>query len=322
MATKAIKDLFGIESQGSIQVKDGFNPLTPMTDDLYVFRPELLEFVLGWMRHPFGKGLMLTGLEGTGKTSLIEQISARLNRGYIEITADAELELAELKGTWSPSKDGMTFEDGLLTKALREGHVFMINEIDLMRPGQQSALNEILQGKPLSLPTGEVVYQHPDFRFAATGNSKGQGDSMGRHAGVRRMNAAFRTRFEWLEVDYAAPEVEIGILVKAGMAAAAQLGATKVSEAVIRPYAERMVKLAGMVRDSFRAGLNGSADTSLTVTLSSRTLVAWIRRVLQFSYRDDTLSYTFDKVLVNSVEPHEAEALRRMAKDVMGDLWQ
>ncbi|MEZ9922365.1 AAA family ATPase, partial [Vibrio breoganii] len=86
--------------------------------------------------------------------------------------------------------------DGCLTKAMREGHILILNEIDLMDPAELANMNAILEGSPLVISQldGEIIAPHPNFRVVATSNSNGSG-SDGMYVGVQRLNLAFMDRF-------------------------------------------------------------------------------------------------------------------------------
>ncbi len=179
----SIADTFGINAPASMKV-EGFepaqNPYVP-TQKPYVFRKDHLRDVLAFLGSPNGDGLYLTGPTGSGKTSLLEQVAARLHWGVHAVTGHGRMELNDLLGQYMLVDGGsMKWIDGPLTLAVRLGHVLLINEIDAVDPAELIGLNEIVEGKPLTIPqTGLVIAPHPKFRLVATGNSAG--------AGVRRV---------------------------------------------------------------------------------------------------------------------------------------
>ena len=179
----SIADTFGISAPASMTV-EGFvpaqNPYVPVNKP-YVFRKDHLRDVLAFLGFPNGDGLYLTGPTGSGKTSLLEQVAARLHWGVHAVTGHGRLELNDLLGQYRLAEGGaMHWIDGPLTLAVRLGHVLLLNEIDAVDPAELIGLNEIVEGKPLTIPqTGAVIMPHPKFRLVATGNSRGCRRSVG-----------------------------------------------------------------------------------------------------------------------------------------------
>ena len=155
--------------------------------------------------------VLIEGPTGSGKTSLLEQIAARLHWGVHAVTGHGRLELNDLLGQYMLVDGGaMKWIDGPLTLAVRLGHVLLLNEIDAIDPAELIGLNEVVEGKPLTIPqTGAMITPHPKFRLVATGNSRGGGDQSGLYQGVLRQNLAFLDRFRLLEVGYPEPEDEM-----------------------------------------------------------------------------------------------------------------
>lgn len=96
------------------------------------------------------------------------------------------MELSDLVGQFVLIEGSTRFVHGPLAVALREGHLLLLNEIDLMDPAELAGLNDVIEGHPLVIPQngGEVIRPHPKFRVFATGNSAGAGDTTGLYPGV------------------------------------------------------------------------------------------------------------------------------------------
>lgn len=310
MQQYSIADTFGISAPASMTV-EGFspiqNPYVPVHKP-YIFRKDQLRDVLAFLGSPHGDGLYLSGPTGSGKTSLLEQVAARLHWGVHSVTGHGRLELTDLLGQYLLINSGaMQWVDGPLTLAVRLGHVLLLNEIDAIDPAELIGLNEIVEGKPLSVPqTGAVIAPHPKFRLVATGNSRGGGDQSGLYQGVLRQNLAFLDRFRLLEIAYPEPEDEM------------QLLATVVPN---MPESVRasMIKVANQIRKVFIGGQDGTG--MLSVTLSTRGLVRWASLVATFKSAPNALAYSLDRALTFRAEPSEREAIHRIAKDVFGDDW-
>jgi cobaltochelatase CobS len=202
--TKA-KDMFNFDVP--VFEWDGRHPHVPALDENYIFRPyELFRALWSLITN---KRAWLTGHSGTGKTSLCEQIAARLNWPTIVVNFDSEISRMDLIGRETLINDGGTtvskFIDGVLPMAMQGPYVLICDEIDFVRSDVSYVLQRALQGDGMVLTEdgGRIVRPHPMFRIQATGNTKGQGDETGLYPGARQQTEAFRDRFTcWINVEY------------------------------------------------------------------------------------------------------------------------
>lgn len=294
---------------------DESNPFIPAKHDEYAFRKDVLRDVLAFLKSPEGDALYITGPTGSGKTSAVCEIAARLNWPVQQVTAHGRMELTDLIGfhALTAKRPGeapsMQFMYGPLSVAMREGHILLLNEIDLMDAGELSGLNDILEGRPLTIASngGEIIKPHPMFRVVVTGNSVGQGDATGLYQGVNMQNIAAMDRYRVICVDYVEAEVEKTILEKS---------VGELPE-VIR---ENMVKVANHVRKLF-TGEDGNGG-EINVTMSTRTLVRWAKLTLAFRGAPNTLEYALKQSLLNRCSIEEQTAILRVSKDVFGGQWK
>lgn len=203
----------------------------------------------------------------------------------------------------------MKFMYGPLAVAMREGHLLLINEVDLADPAELAGLNDVLEGRPLVIAQngGEIIKPHPMFRVVVTGNSTGSGDASGLYRGVMMQNLAAMDRYRFTKVGYADEEAELSILGRA---------TPKLPENVRKG----MVRIANQVRKLF-LGENGE-DGQISVTMSTRTLVRWAKLSLAFRGAPNALEYALDQALLIRAAKEEREAILRVAKDVFGDQWR
>ena len=309
---------FGIEAPSNLNIDafvDDKNPYIPSKHD-YVFRKDQVRDLLAFLSNSYGDAYYLTGPTGSGKTSLVCQIAARLNYPVQQITCHGRLGFNDLVGQFMMSNSSMTFIHGPLSVALREGHILILNEIDLMDPAELSGLNDIIEGSPLTIPqnNGELIKQHANFRLIVTGNSAGQGDPSGLYTGVMQQNLAFMDRFRMMVVDYPEPSVEKSILNK-------RLEALGVPvDSVMDVVIDNMIKVANEIRRLFMGSVDGAG--ALTVTMSTRTLIRWVNIMVNFRRAKNVLSYSLERSLTFRAEPAQREAIHRIAKDIFGDNWE
>ncbi|NEX21804.1 AAA domain-containing protein [Thiorhodococcus mannitoliphagus] len=304
-----IAQTFGVNAPKGLTIEgfaDDGHPQIPVLTP-YVFR-QGLSSVLAFLRQAGGDAFLLTGPTGSGKTSLICQVAARLHWPVQSVACHGRMELSDLVGQFVLCEGSTRFVHGPLAIAMREGHLLILNEIDLMDPAELAGLNDVIEGQPLVIAQngGEVIRPNPRFRVFATGNSAGAGDPTGLYQGVLRQNLALLDRFRVLQVGYLSPDDELGVL----QASAPSLP---------REVATLMITVANEIRRLFLG--EGEQGAELTVTLSTRTLVRWARLALTFRGAPQPIAYALEQALTARAEPEQREAIHRLAADVMGDLW-
>jgi len=308
----SIGTIFNLEVPQGIQTagfSDTKNHHIPCKNDEYVFRRETLRDILSFLDDPDGDGMYFSGHYGAGKTTLPYQVAARLNWPVQSFTAHSRMEFDDLVGTWKLVNGTMQFLHGPLSVAMREGHLFIMNEIDRADPGQLAGLHDVLEGHPLVIATngGEVIHAHPDFRFIANGNSVGSGDSTGLYQGVTQLDIAFMDRFRVIEVEYPTEDIEMAILEKK---------TPELPEEIRR----NMIRVANHVRKLFIGG--EETATPLTITMSTRALCRWAKLTLVFRNAPNALAYALNQSLLAKAEPEQRIAIEQIAKDVFGSTWK
>lgn len=246
------------------------SPYTPAINPDYIF-PESSRDIIVWLLNPCDP-LYVFGPCGSGKTSCIKQLAARLNYPVFEVTGHGRLEFADLQGHLTVQNGNMTFQHGPLALAMLHGGICLVNEIDLTSPEVAAGLNGVLDGSPLCIAEngGELIKPHPMFRFVATANTNGGGDETGLYQGAQRQNLAFADRFMLCEMTYPAEDVEENLLLQKY---------PTLTEEICR----KMVQYANEVRNLFM-GESGSANlaNALDITFSTRSLLRWAELTIKF----------------------------------------
>lgn len=199
----------------------------------------------------FNEPIMLYGHAGVGKTSIFRYACRNTNRRLVRVQHTAETQEHKIIGQMQVKKSFdehgkaysfTEFQLGDLPLAMKNGWVYLADEIDRAQPEVLSAYQSVLEGQPLHLPEADeenrIIIPHPDFRFVATGNSNGMGDETGIHRAVQRQDAATFERFSIvMQLNYLDKADEVLML--------------KEKAQVSTAHAEKLWKFADKVRSQF-----------------------------------------------------------------------
>jgi cobaltochelatase CobS len=304
---KPISEVFGIEAPAAlnIEVRDAFHPMVPAANPDYVFRKELLSDILAWMRGASGTDpLYLVGPTGSGKSSLITQVAARLGLPLYVVSCHERMEIPELFGRYVVRSGSMTWEDGPFLQGLKDraGAWILLDEADTLDPGTFVGLNALLEGRSVIIPeTGEVIEPlRYGARIVFAGNTAGNGDASGLYQATKRQNLASMGRFMVLQVGYPDPAEENKALEKA-------------VPTIPEPIREKMIQFAGEVRKLFVGG-------QLEVTMCTRTLVRWASLSSFYKAKPaiNPLTYALDRALGFRAEDESRQALHELCQRIFG----
>lgn len=321
----AVADAFGVSAPKG-QTVLGFSepgPMTPAVDPNYRFRRSLLSDVLSW--HAMGNRsdpMWINGPTGSGKSSLVTQVAARLNIEVEFVGCHEDLELGDLYGMKELIAGETIFVDGPLTRAARHGRWAVLEEADTVKPGVSVGLNMPAEGRPLVIADngGEVVDIHPEFRLIVCANTSGVTDFAGDYAGTQSQNLAYLDRYWPLTVDYPLPEDEREIL---------QAGVPGLPGAIV----DTLIAVANRVRDAYVGRVSadgGPAGPRLSAPMSTRTIIRWAKLV-QFHWaawqvkdKDgkhliNPFTHAIDRAFAMRLPAEEREAVRELVQRYCGD---
>lgn len=326
----SLKALFGDIFPADVGVRP-FNvrermEFTPQVRNNYVFELDDIRLLLMWdsPRVSYNKNLLLTGPKGCGKSELVFQFAARTGREVLRYSCHERTEFADLLGGMSILPDGSTaFQDGPLTLAMRRGAIFMLDEVNAARPGTLIGLNGVLDGaESVTLPSGEVVRRHAEFRVAVTGNSLVRDESAAAFRGTGAMNSAFLDRFFVIEKDYLPDHLESRLIINY---LTETLGDPMLNPQGIPVPVElptTVVKFANNVREQFKKGQS-------EVSISTRGLLSFAEMVaLRWphvcSSPEDEVKFVASKTILGPVTGvMRATLMRLLATEVFDNKkWQ
>lgn len=239
-----------------VPVREGEFEHIPSVNKAYFFPEHTNDVILDMLEK---RPLLLTGHTGCGKTSLIEQIAARMNQSTVRSNMNGQTTVGDFVGMWTVKGGETVWVDGVLPRAMKEGHWLVIDEIDCADAAILATLNAVLEKNgvlTLKEKGFEVVKPHENFRLFATANTVGcMATFRSLYQGTNIMNEAFLDRFRVYHAEYLPEKEEVRVLV----ATVKDLNPE---------VATQMVKVANMVRDAFQ-------KEEVTTTFSTRRLIDW-----------------------------------------------
>ena len=272
------RELFGIDTDLMVPAFSERDEHVPDVDSVYRFNPDVtLAILAGFTKN---RRVMVQGLHGTGKSTHIEQVAARLNWPCVRVNLDGHISRLDLVGkdavVIKDDKQVTEFQEGIVPWALQRPVALVFDEYDAGRPDVMFVIQRILEqgGKFTLLDQNRVLNPHPQFRLFATSNTVGLGNLNGMYHGAQRLNHAQIDRWSIVAtLNYLAREEEIAIV-------AARVPA--LADATSRPLLESMRAVAELTRKGFAAG-------DLSTLMSPRTLITWAENIEIF--RDPALAF-------------------------------
>jgi cobaltochelatase CobS len=278
----AAREAFGIDSDLLVPAFSRGSEYVPLADPAYQFDRDTTLAILAGFTH--NRRVLIQGYHGTGKSSHIEQVAARLNWPCVRINLDSHVSRIDLIGKDAIGiRDGRQvteFREGMLTWALQRSVALVFDEYDAGRPDVMFVLQRVLEvdGALTLLDQSRVIAPHPSFRLFATANTVGLGDPSGVYHGTQPINQGHMDRWHIVAtLNYLPAPTEIGIVIAR---------VPSYGDAAGRETVARMVALAGLTRTAFVAG-------DIATVMSPRTVISWAENTRIFGHLGTAFRLTF-----------------------------
>ena len=272
------RDVFGIDVDMMIPAFSEASDYVPTHDPNYQFDHDTTIAILAGFAH--NRRVMVQGYHGTGKSTHIEQVAARLNWPCIRVNLDSHISRIDLIGkdaiVLRDGKQVTEFREGILPWALQNPVALVFDEYDAGRADVMFVIQRVLEvdGKLTLLDSNKVIHPNPHFRLFATANTVGLGDTTGLYHGTQQINQGQMDRWSIVStLNYLPHEDEVGIVT------------AKVPQYTDKNGTEQlaaMVRMADLTRKGFMAG-------DLSTVMSPRTVITWAENAAIFD--DMTLAF-------------------------------
>ncbi|WP_265528531.1 cobaltochelatase subunit CobS [Sphingomicrobium marinum] len=299
-----VREAFGIDSDMEVPAFSEADERVPDLDAAYVFDPDTTLAIAAGFAH--NRRVMVQGYHGTGKSTHIEQVAARLNWPLIRINLDAHISRIDLIGRDAiVLKDGQQvteFKEGLLPWCLQHPVALVFDEYDAGRPDVMFVIQRVLEteGKLTLLDQNKVIRPDPYFRMFATTNTVGLGDTTGLYHGTQAINQGQMDRWNIVTtLNYLPAETEAQIV----LAKSGEYDKPEGKEVV-----EKMIKVADLSRQGF---INGDIST----VMSPRTVISWAQNALIFG----NVGFAFRVSFLNKCDEAERGIIAEYYQRVFGE---
>jgi len=302
--TISVRKVFGIDSDLKVPAYSDSNEYVPEIDEDYLFNPETTLAILAGFAH--NRRVMVTGFHGTGKSTHIEQVAARLHWPLIRVNLDSHISRIDLVGKDAiVIKDGKQiteFREGILPWAYQHNVALVFDEYDAGRPDVMFVIQRVLEssGRLTLLDQNRVLKPHPAFRLFATANTVGLGDTTGLYHGTQQINQAQMDRWSVIvQLNYLSHDQECGIVLSKNKSFNNPAGKKTVSN---------MVRLADLTRNAFMAG-------DLSTVMSPRTVITWAENATIFG----DLGFAFRVTFLNKCDELERALVSEFYQRCFGE---
>ncbi len=296
----SVREVFGIDSDLMVPAFKERDEHVPEIDAVYRFNPDVtLAILAGFSRD---RRVMVQGLHGTGKSTHVEQVAARLNWPCVRVNLDGHISRLDLVGKDAVVlRDGQQvteFQPGIVPWALERPVALVFDEYDAGRPDVMFVIQRVLErdGKFTLMDQNRVLRPHPYFRLFATANTVGLGNLNGLYHGAQKLNHAQIDRWNIVaSLNYLPAEEEAAIV----LARVPSMDNDK-GRALVRS----MVAVADLTRKGFAAG-------DMSTLMSPRTVITWAENVEIFQDTARAFRLSFVNKCDEAERPIVAEYFQR-----------
>ncbi len=291
----SVQETFGFETDMVVKGFAESGPRVPEIDSTYKFDPDTTLAILAGFVH--NRRVMVQGYHGTGKSTHIEQVAARLNWQAVRVNLDSHISRIDLIGKDAIKlKDGAQvteFHEGILPWALRNPVAIVFDEYDAGRADVMFVIQRVLEhdGKLTLMDQNEIITPNPHFRLFATANTVGLGDTTGLYHGTQQINQAQMDRWSLVAtLNYLSNEAEIAIILSKAQSYNSESG---------KKIIKQMVAVADFSRTAF---INGDLST----VMSPRTVINW---ALNAEIFQGNIGYAFRLSFLNKCDELERQTV-------------
>ncbi|MAW82586.1 MAG: cobaltochelatase subunit CobS [Parvularcula sp.] len=302
--TVSAKETFGVAMDIDIPAFSKPNSYVPPLDPAYRFDPETTMAILaGFAKN---RRVMVQGYHGTGKSTHIEQVAARLNWPCIRVNLDSHVSRIDLIG-----KDAIVVENGVQVTAFKEGILpwafqrpvaLVFDEYDAGRPDVMFVIQRVLEaeGRLTLLDQNKVLTPNPWFRLFATTNTIGLGDTTGLYHGTQQINQGQMDRWSIVTtLNYLEHDEEMEIVISKVPLYDSKEG---------RQAIDAMVRVADMTRNAFISG-------DISTVMSPRTVITWAQNAEIFQ----NIGYAFRVTFLNKCDELERPTVAEFYQRAFGE---
>ncbi len=298
------RQTFGVDVDWKIPAFSVRDEHVPDLDPAYVFDPETTRAILAGFA--FNRRVMIQGYHGTGKSTHIEQVAARLNWPLVRINLDSHISRIDLVGKDAiVLRDGQQvteFREGLLPWALQTPTALVFDEYDAGRPDVMFVIQRVLEadGRLTLLDQNRVIRPSPWFRLFATANTVGLGDTTGLYHGTQQINQGQMDRWSIVTtLNYLPADTEVSIVLAKAKAFDTPTGHKQVRD---------MVRVAELTRAGFIAG-------DISTVMSPRTVLTWAQNADIFG----DVGFAFRVSFLNKCDEAERPLIAEYYQRVFGE---
>ncbi|MFZ5931034.1 MAG: cobaltochelatase subunit CobS [Pseudomonadota bacterium] len=302
--TVSVREVFGIDSDMSVPAFSTSNEYVPDFDKAYVFDRETTLAILAGFA--FNRRVMIQGYHGTGKSTHIEQVAARLNWACIRVNLDSHISRIDLVGkdaiVLRDGKQITEFREGILPWSLQRPCALVFDEYDAGRPDVMFVIQRVLEvdGKLTLLDQSRVIRPHPYFRLFSTTNTIGLGDTSGLYHGTQQINQGQMDRWNIVTtLNYLPHDMETEIVMSKSPSYQSAEGRKTLSD---------MVRVADMTRSAF---MNGDLST----VMSPRTVLTWAENARIFN----DVGFAFRLTFLNKCDELERASVAEFYQRCFGE---